>query len=204
MRRSIAPRTRPVPWSRSRPRELARVDAGARFGIEHDAPFRGQGGVPRLADLLDRHTDIPVIVEIKGDDASVVPTVLGVIEDADSTDRVIIGGFSRRVLAEVRRLAPEIPTGAGREEVQHALRRSIFWLKPRPTGFRLFQVPYRLRGRQIMTRRFVRAARRMEFPVQAWIVDEPDDIRRLLDWGVTGITSDRPDVALEVVRTAAR
>ena len=33
-----------------------------------------------------------------------------------------------------------------------------------------------------------------------WTVDEPEDIRRLLDWGVDGIISDKPDVAAEVVR----
>jgi glycerophosphoryl diester phosphodiesterase len=33
-----------------------------------------------------------------------------------------------------------------------------------------------------------------------WTVDEPDDIRRLLDWGVDGIISDRPDVASQVLR----
>src|SRR5690606_17160459 len=42
--------------------ELARVDAGASFvDASGGAPWRGAGiGVPRLADLLDRFTDLPV------------------------------------------------------------------------------------------------------------------------------------------------
>ncbi len=183
--------------------ELARVDAGARFGADAGLPFRGRAGVPRLAELLERHQDIPVIVEIKGDDPSVVPAVLGVIEEAEFDGSGHHRRVQLRVLSAVRRLAPEIPTGAARDEVQAALRRSLLRLRPRPTGYRLFQTPYRLRGRQIMTRAFVRAARRGEFPVQAWIVDEAEDIRRLLGWGVSGITSDRPDVALQVVRAFA-
>jgi glycerophosphoryl diester phosphodiesterase len=31
-----------------------------------------------------------------------------------------------------------------------------------------------------------------------WTVDEADDMRRLLGWGVDAIISDRPDIAVEV------
>jgi glycerophosphoryl diester phosphodiesterase len=62
-------------------------------------------------------------------------------------------------------------------------------------------MPIRLRGRQMFRRPFVAAARRAGVPVHAWIVDEPDEMRRLIEWGVTGIISDRPDLAVEVVRS---
>ena len=59
-------------------------------------------------------------------------------------------------------------------------------------------MPFRLRGRQIFGRRFVRTAIAAGLPVHAWIVDEEDDMRRLLDWGVTGLISDRPDRAMRI------
>ena len=46
-----------------------------------------------------------------------------------------------------------------------------------------------------MSPRFVKLAHKAGIVVQVWTVDEPDDIRRLLDWGVDGIITDRPDVA---------
>jgi glycerophosphoryl diester phosphodiesterase len=32
--------------------------------------------------------------------------------------------------------------------------------------------------------------------MQVWVVNERADIERLLDWGVDGIISDRPDIAV--------
>ena len=177
------------------------VDAGHHFGAADGFPFRAQGvGVPRLLDVLTLTGDVPVIVEIKGDDETSVGPVLEVIKAAGAADRVIIGGFSHAVLSAVRRLAPGLLTSASQAEVISALRRSYIWLPPRRPAFRLIQAPLQLRGRRVLTRSLVRVLRRAGLPVQAWIVDEMDDMRRLLDWGVTGLISDLPDRAVTVVR----
>jgi glycerophosphoryl diester phosphodiesterase len=179
--------------------DLAGVDAGYHFGPEAGFPFRGQGiGVPRLADLLGRWPEVPVVVEIKGDRPETAARVIEVIREARAEHRVIVGGFSLRVLGTIRRLAPGLVTSASSAESYSALRRSYVFIAPRRPAFRLFQVPSRLRGRPVLTRRFVRTARRAGLPVQVWVVDELEDMRRLIDWGVTGIITDRPDRALEV------
>lgn len=181
--------------------ELAAVDAACRFERAGARPFRGQGvGVPRLATVLAQAT-VPVIVEIKGDDPHVAVRALDVIEAVGASHRVIIGGFSQQVLEVVRRRAPALATSASMREVQAALRRSYFWLAPRPAGYRLFQVPVRFGGRPVLRRTLVRSLLRAGVPVQAWIVDEAEEMRSLIAWGVSGLISDRPDVAVAVVRT---
>ena len=183
-------------------RELAAIDAGARFDEAGGYPYRDRGhGVPRLADLLDRHPDMPIIVELKGDNPRIVPAVVGVLRASRRPDRYLVGGFSQAVLDAVRRVAPEYPTGASRQEVQAAIRRSYVRLAPKRTGYAVFQVPFLFRGNQVFRESFVRTATRAGVGVQAWIVDEEPTMRRLMSWGVTGLISDHPDVAVRVVRS---
>jgi glycerophosphoryl diester phosphodiesterase len=181
--------------------ELARIDAAFRFGPADGHPFRGRGfGVPRLAELLDRIRTIPIIVEIKGNHPPVADTVLGVIADANAIDRVIIGGFSTAVLERVRRVNPDAVTSASKEEARAALHRSYFRLSPKDPSYWLFQVPYRFRGRRRFRRAFIETVGRINLPVQEWVVDDADDMRKLIDWGANGIISDRPDLVLTIIK----
>jgi glycerophosphoryl diester phosphodiesterase len=180
--------------------ELARVDAAFRFNPGDGSPYRGRSlGVPRLRDLLDRYREMPFVIEIKGTNPRTAERTAAVVEAAGATGRVLIGGFNHEVLEAVRRIQPDVPTSASLVEARQALWRSRFGFKPRAAGFRLFQMPFRLQGRQMFRQSFVRAARRGGLPVQAWIVDDPYDMRRLIRWGVTGIISDRPDLALGTI-----
>lgn len=186
-----------------RAHDLAQTDAAHQFGPESMFPYRGQGiGVPRLDDVLRRWPTMPVVVEIKGERADLAGRVLEVIREHRADDRVIVGGFSQAVLSEVRRIEPRLLTSASSAEVQAALRRSYFFIAPRRTGFTLFQAPVRLAGKTILSRQFVSTARRAGIPVQAWVVDDESEMRRLVDWGVTGLISDRPDTAVRVAQHA--
>jgi glycerophosphoryl diester phosphodiesterase len=179
--------------------ELAQLDAGVHFGEDRGFPFRGRGfGVPRLVDVLSRHPTMPFVIEIKGEAPGAVPAILDAVDRAGARDRVIVGAFSHAVLDEIRRRAPDVPTSASGDELRSAVRRTRVFLRPRSGAYRLLQAPYRYRGRTVFGRRFAAGARRAGLPVHAWIVDEEADMRKLVSWGVTGLISDRPDVAVRV------
>ncbi len=181
--------------------ELARVDAGYRFTAPDGThPFRGLGiGVPSLREVLARFPVHPVIVEMKDDSLAMAEATVGVVRDAGALGRVCFGSFSSGVLRHARRLAPAAASSGSRHEVLHAiLWARVGWLPPF-RRYQALQVPEGREGMRVVTPRFVRAARRAGVPIQVWIVDGADDIRRLLDWGVSALITDRPDVAVRTV-----
>jgi glycerophosphoryl diester phosphodiesterase len=179
--------------------ELSRVDAGWRFEDADGRSWRGRGaGVPTLADVLLRWPDVPAIVEIKASGNDAAAAVVDVIRRTGSAGRVCVGSFSLATIREVRRLAPSIATSASRPETQWALYRSWCGMKPGRVAYRAFQVPERSGRLTVVSPRFIRLAHAAGLAVQVWTVNDEADMRRLLDWGVDGLITDRPDLAVAV------
>ena len=183
--------------------ELDRIDAGYHFeapGGAGEYPFRGQGfGIPRLRDVLARYPGIPLIIELKSPDPALAQRVVDDIRAADAIERVALGSFYWRALNHAREDEPRIRTGSSREETRWLLYRSRLRWPPKRTAFQELQVPETVGRTVVVSPRLVRDAHRAGLPVKVWTVNEADDMRRLLDWGVDALISDRPDIAVGVV-----
>jgi glycerophosphoryl diester phosphodiesterase len=180
---------------------VCELDAGHSFGAPA-FPFRGKGlRVPMLEDVLARYPAIPLIIELKQNVPELARRTIDLVRAAGAVERTALGSFGWRVLKAARDYEPAIATGACREEARWALYRSwVGWPLGR-TAYREFQVPETSGRTTIISPRFVRHAHRAGLPVKAWTVDDADDIRRLISWGVDAIISDRPDVAVAVVKS---
>jgi len=186
--------------------DLARLDAGYRFSAGTGYPFRGQGiGVPSLRDVLERYRGVPLIVELKGPDQALAARSLEEARRAGALGNVVFGSFSHAALRAARRLEPSAVTGASLRELRLALALCRMPLTSgiaslvsrciqRRPPYQVVQVPWRFRGRRVVSGAFVRYARGRGLPVQVWTVNDPGVARELVSWGVTGIISDVPDV----------
>jgi glycerophosphoryl diester phosphodiesterase len=156
--------------------------------------------VPTLDDVLARHRGARVIIEMKVNRAGLAAAVVDAVRRAGAVDRVCLGAFGVRVLRAARAIEPAIATSAGREEVRWALYRS--WVRwPLAGGsYGGFQVPEAAGRTRVVSPRFVGAAHRAGLGVQVWTVDSPADARRLLDWGVDALITDRPDIIVPLVK----
>jgi glycerophosphoryl diester phosphodiesterase len=64
--------------------------------------------------------------------------------------------------------------------------------------YRALQVPEQAGRLCVVSPRFLRAVHRSGLAVQVWTVNLEADMRRLYGWGVDGIITDCPDVAVGV------
>jgi len=160
-------------------------------------------GVPALADVLARHRDTRVIVELKVNHEELARTAVEVVRKANAVDRVCVGSFGLRVLRSVRSLEPALATSAAREEVRWALYRSRWRWPVTRVAYGGYQVP-ELAGRtRVVSERFVNDAHRADLAVQVWTVDTEAAARRLLAWRVDALITDRPDVVVPLVLSSS-
>lgn len=179
--------------------ELSEVDAGYHFAVNGAFPFRGRGvGVPRLEDVLRRFPQGRVIVEMKQGEPALARAVIDVVRKTSAVDRVCVGSFYRLGLEVIRAEEPAIATSASEDEARWTLYRSwCRWPVRRRKPYCAFQVPECAGRLRVISPAFVRQAHGDGGRVDVWVVDRPDDIIRLFDWGVDGVISDRPDLAVE-------
>lgn len=167
---------------------------------ERTAAELAELNVPALGDVLARYPGIGIIIELKERGTALAHAVVDEVRQANAIGRVCLGSFSITALRAARAAAADIMTSGARLEVRMALYRCWCGLSPGRVRYQAFQVP-EISGRtRVVSPRFVQLAHTSGIAVHVWTVDEPEDIRRLLDWGVDGIISDRPDVAAQVVR----
>jgi glycerophosphoryl diester phosphodiesterase len=179
--------------------ELARVDAGYQFSKNGQFPFRGQGiGVPMLSDVLRRYPGVPTIIEIKVYTAAMGQAVADEIRRQNAVEYVCVAGFGLASAKAARAALPGVAASASSPEVRLAIYRSLLRCPVRRAPYQTYQVPERAEATRIVSPRFIRHAHAAGFKVQVWTVDDEADMRRLLHWGVDGLISNRPDLAVQV------
>lgn len=179
--------------------ELARVDAGYWFERNGEYPFRGRGiGVPALRDVLGRYPGVPIIIEIKVYTAAMGEAVADEVRRAGAVDYVCVAGYGPASARAARAALPDTAASAHKDEVRLAVYRSWLRCPVRSARYQTYQVPERAEAVRIVSPRFIKDAHARGFRVQVWTVDEEADMRRLLNWGVDGLISNRPDLAVRI------
>lgn len=185
--------------------EVQQLDAGYRFSPDGGAtyPYRGRGArVPLLRDIFTEFPDLAVNIDIKEAQPGIEEALLRAIEEAGAVERALVASEWSEAISRFRGLAGgRVRTAASRREVMlfYALSAARLEVLLRPP-YDALQVPARHRGREVVTRRFVAAARRVGARVDVWTVDEPAEMRRLLDLGAGAIMTNRPEALAEVLR----
>ncbi|MBI2243078.1 MAG: glycerophosphodiester phosphodiesterase [Nocardioides sp.] len=160
----------------------------------------GREAVPALAELFDAFPHARFNIDLKSDGA--VPALAEFLAARQAWGRVLVGSFSPRRIRLFRSLtADRVPTAATPVEI------ALFRFLPSARLAALLsrcrsaalQVPHR-RGRvTIATAGLVRRAHAAGRHVHVWTIDDPDEMRVLLERGVDGLFTDRTDILKAVL-----
>jgi glycerophosphoryl diester phosphodiesterase len=144
-------------------------------------------------------------IEIKGSNDGVHERLVSRLRRLSVSDRVLVAAREHDTMERLRSLGEELPTGFSKEEIREFLRRVSegAWEDYRPAGVAL-QVPEVHGPHRVVSPEFVEQAHGIGIEVHVWTINEPADMVRLLDWGVDGIMTDNPALALASVEALGR
>lgn len=165
------------------------------------ARIGGREPISRLADVLEELPDALLNIDVKADNA--VGPIIAALHRMNAWHRVCLASFSDRRLARLRRLAGDrLLTSMGPRSVAALWAYGRLPLLPthRLVAGQFAQVPRRQGPLTVVDPKFIAAAHRHNLEVHVWTVDAEQDMVALLDLGVDGLVTDRPDILREVLR----
>jgi glycerophosphoryl diester phosphodiesterase len=153
--------------------------------------------IPGLHAALDACAGMWVNVEIKNDASEpdfdptdeIADAVIHALLGRKDNDRWLISSFRLETVDRCRAIAPEIRTAwlcvnVPDGSIDRMVRRGHSAIHP---------------WFGAVTEELIAEAHRAGVEVNAWTVDNPDDLARLANWGIDGLCSNVPDIALEVL-----
>jgi len=175
--------------------EIQGLDAGYTWTPDNGAsyPFRGQGlRIPTLAEVLAAFPEARMNIEIK--QGPIAARLCGMLRDYGMAERVLIVAFDAHTMSQFRRLCPEVATAAAEEEIRmfYGLNLAHLGRFYRPPAEAL-EIPEYHGDRRVLTRPFIRTAHERNMQVHVWVVNDINDMQRIVDLGVDGIITDYPD-----------
>jgi len=183
-------------------REIKALDAGYTWTADEGRtfPFRGLGiTIPTLEEVFQAFPRRPISIDIKPEDPAVVRILSQLLRAYDRLDLVVVGTFHDPQLCRFRLLCPEVDTAAGVSETRRFYLLNLFRLsKFFRSPAKAFMIPEYYGRLRLVTPRFIRAAHVLGVQVHVWTVNEVEDMRRLIDWGVDGIITDYPSRLMEL------
>ncbi|WP_054047664.1 glycerophosphodiester phosphodiesterase [Alloactinosynnema sp. L-07] len=164
------------------------------------ARIGGREPVSRVEDLLEELPDALVNIDLKSD--AVVEPMLAVLRRMDAFDRVCLASFSEARMKRVRKQAgPAVLTSMGMRAM------AGFWasaklpqVMARKSARPLVcQVPVKQGRLTVVDKRLIAVARHRGAEVHVWTIDDAAQMHELLDLGVDGLMTDRPQVLKDVL-----
>ena len=181
-------------------KDLKKLDAGYHFVDLNGQHYRNQGvRLPTLSELFERFPTTRINIDIKDNSQKAALAVADCINRADKTTLTNVGSFHAEALAHFRKALPSVTTAATQSEVA-----KLYFGRQLVQSFdyQYLQIPVSFFALPLATRRFIQLAKSQGIGVVYWTVNEKESMQKLMSLGATGVVTDRPDLAMELLHPA--
>jgi glycerophosphoryl diester phosphodiesterase len=175
---------------------LRQFDAGWGFKRGRVHPFRGKGArIPTLEMILRRFPTELASIELKDHNADLIGPVCTLLRSLRRANDVVVGSNDDGQLLAFRAACPEVRTSATMTEMDKTTKAP----PTKPVAKKQYlatvtQLPYGARfGTKYVSKESIASLHHSDVAVLAWVVNDPQDMKLLIDWGVDGIYTQRPD-----------
>ncbi len=186
--------------------EVQALDAG--FDLTSDKgethPYRGKGyQIPTVVEVLKALPEKRFLIEIK-DQPGCAEALVKAIREADAVGRVCIASFSPAQMKIARELEPDLAMCYDADTLPRLVKalRGENWDAYVPEADLLIMNYHRLSNYRMTEADFPKL-RAKGIPICLYTVDKPGEMNHLLDLGVDGMLTDRPDMLAEVLQERA-
>jgi glycerophosphoryl diester phosphodiesterase len=153
--------------------------------------------IPTLGEALSIFPHARFNIDIKSPGA--IAAVAASVTSHDAMHRVLIASFSEARRATTHRLIPAANTSASAKSFALALIAAklgiLSMVRWALRDVDAIQIPLRALGLSTITERTVRAYKQAGVVVHVWTMNDPAQMRQLIELGVDGIVTDRTDLA---------
>ena len=150
------------------------------------------GRIPLLSEALDSFPNLRFNIDIKTEDA--LENTVKIIKEMKCFSRSCLASFSSSRLNRIRKLAgPEVCTSSGQMDIFKLICKSL-GISLRINTADCAQIPIKQWGVPILTKRFLRIAKKENKLVHVWTIDNKEEMFKLIDFGVDGIMTDKPSI----------
>lgn len=196
--------------------DVGRVRPGSGYAALYaDQAPQDEARIPTLAQVLRIDPEVRFNIELKSSPwepgvmlggAAMAEAVVAVADAVGATGRISVQSFDWRGPRRLRRTRPDIPVAwLTRSAILMVAR--AWWDGPHPGDFG-GSVPRAVAAEggptwgpdyADVTEETLAEAHSLGLRVVPWTVNDPEDMRRLVRWGVDGLITDRPDRARRVL-----
>lgn len=188
--------------------ELQQYDAGATFeDLDGELSFKDKG--VKLTTLEEVFQEIPNMrwsIEMKDTNypevyEDVAEKLWELIEKYELEDDVIIASFDHEMVEMMRDISNDqaLLVGGKQEIKKFAILQKLYLSGLYKRSMDVLQIPTKEGKVSLKDKKIIQGARKHGLDVQYWTINDPAEMKELLELGADGIITDRPDLLIEVI-----